>query len=501
MWHPDLGGIKPHKTCDNSAMKFLLIYPRLTALLLGALCVFGFAPFYCFVVPILALAGLFGLWHGAQSARQAAWLGFIFGLGFFVAGIAWIYISLHDIGGMPAWMAGLATLGLCAFLALFHAAAGYLTHRYRHWALSAAIFWVLLEWLREWLFTGFPWLNVGYSQVPFSPLANLAPLGGILAVSLAVAISALWLSRWRQCWKYLLLLWIVSASLGLVAWTQPTGQHLSIALLQGNVAQSMKWQADEAEKSSRQYWQMAQQSTAKLVVMPETALPYAIDSQQIHQHPISASFAELAQQQQKTLLLGAIETEQQQYFNSMLALLPDGSVQRYRKAHLVPFGEFIPFKTLLAGIYRDWLHIPMSDLSRGQAQQSMHIQGWDIALNICYEDVFGDEIRRQSPPAHLLINTSNDAWYGHSLAAAQHLQFSQARALENGRWMLRATNTGVTAAIDQRGHVVSSLPQFVTASLSVSAPAYQGRTPYSLFGNGMVLLLLALLLLWAGKTK
>ncbi len=489
-------------------MKFLHQSPQLSALLLGASSVLGFAPFYLFPIPIVALAGLFWLWLNADSAKQAAKLGFIFGLGFFVAGIHWIYVSLHDIGGMPWWMASMATFGLCAFLAMFHALAGYLSKRMGNVLYLAPIVWTLLEWLREWLFTGFPWLNVGYSQVPYSPLANFAPITGILGVSFALALTASWLVRFSQQWRAILATWTLATALGLISWSSASGPVLQFALLQGNVPQILKWDADVAEQTSLQYYHMMQVAVSQskkpdVLVLPETALPYAIHSAEIQQHPVTQAFAEFATAHQVNLAVGVIEQESQQYYNSMVVLSGAGDLQNYRKSHLVPFGEFIPFKRWLDWLYRDWLNIPMSDLSRGEKRDTVTLWGQQVGFNICYEDVFGNEIRRQLPQANILVNASNDAWYGHSIAAYQHLQFSQARALETGRWMLRATNTGISAAINQYGEVVQALPDFVQDTLYISVPSLTGSTPYTRFGNWLILSLLwlALLLLWAGKNK
>ncbi|MFM8758140.1 MAG: apolipoprotein N-acyltransferase [Methylophilaceae bacterium] len=489
-------------------MKLILNNPQVSALILGSLCVFGFAPFYLFPIPIFALAGLFYLWQQTSSAGQAARLGFIFGLGFFIAGIHWIYVSLHDVGGMPWWMAGIATFGLCAFLALFHALAGYLSKRMGRVLCAAPILWTLLEWLREWLLTGFPWLNVGYSQVPYSPLANFAPIVGILGVTFAVTLTAAWILQHSQHWTKLLLIWTLATALSLVNWSSASGPALQFALLQGNVPQTLKWDAEVAQQTSVQYYHMMQTAMTQpqkpdVIVLPETALPYAINSQEIGQHPVTRAFSEYAKSEQVNLVVGVIEEEQQQYYNSMLALGVDGGLQSYRKSHLVPFGEFIPFKQWLDWLYRDWLHIPMSDLSRGHHIGNLTLAGQQVGFNICYEDVFGNEIRRQLPQANILVNTSNDAWYGHSIAAYQHLQFSQARALESARWMLRATNTGITAAINQHGQVVQALPDFVQDSLYIRVPSLIGTTPYTLVGNWLILSLLwlALLLLWAGKNK
>jgi apolipoprotein N-acyltransferase len=223
----------------------------------------------------------------------------------------------------------------------------------------------------------------------------------------------------------------------------------------------------------------------------------------VRKNAILEPFIKLASNHQKSILVGTVEAEQGQYFNSMLGINED-NIQAYRKSHLVPFGEFIPLKSLIGWIYRDWLNMPLNDLSRGsKTQKPMHLLGQKIALNICYEDVFGEEIIRQLPEASILVNASNDAWYGHSIAAHQHLQFSQMRALETGRMMLRATNTGATAIISQRGEVLATLPHFTTAILNGSVQGYEGTTPYVRWGNWLIisLLFIALILLWGRKKK
>jgi len=190
------------------------------------------------------------------------------------------------------------------------------------------------------------------------------------------------------------------------------------------------------------------------------------------------------------------QAELQAYFNSALSFGSEPT-QIYQKSHLVPFGEFIPLKQIFGWIYRDWLNMPLSDLSRGEKFQTpMQLGTQKVAVNICYEDVFGEEIIRQLPEATLLANISNDAWYGKSFAAEQHLQFSQARALETGRMVLRATNTGATAMIDAHGMVLAHAPRNVETVLVVKAQGYTGTTPYVKFGNWPVLLLLFCLLIF-----
>lgn len=488
----------------------------LALLLLGALAVFGFAPFYFYPATILSLMGLSYFWFKASAhlkpSRQATKIGFVYGLGLHIAGTYWIYISLHDFGNMPAIMAALATFLLCAFMALFVAAVGYISLRFfnknmLHLAISIAALWALSDWVRSWIFTGFPWLTMGYSQVPNSPLAGYAPVIGIYGVSLITVLIAgfitiLILTKKRLVsplfsqQRFIVIASVIALIIGgallkLVAWSKPVGEPISVTLLQGNIAQNLKWAPEITQQTLQRYLTMAEQSSAKLIVMPETALPLLYSdlpvelTQRLKQHAIK---------NQGDILLGVVELENNEYFNSTLSI-GSAQTQTYRKSHLVPFGEFIPFKAVFGWIYRDWLNMPLSDLSRGSIhQQPMKIAGASVAVNICYEDVFGEEIIRQLPAAGLLVNVSNDAWYGDSLAAYQHLQFSQARALETARMMLRATNTGATAIIDTKGNVLQHAPHFSQTQLNGFAQTHLGTTPYVRFGNWLFLMVCAGLL-------
>jgi apolipoprotein N-acyltransferase len=477
---------------------------------LGALSVLGFAPFYFYPVSIASLAGLIYVWRSCETARQAAFIGFMYGLGLFGIGFYWIYISLHTYGGMPAIMAGLCTLLLAAFMSLFPAATGALSKRIsanqKHaFLIAVPVFWALADWVRSWIFTGFPWLTIGYSQLPQSPLAGYIPLIGVYGVSLitvlvASLISALFIKNLpafckRGALLALLVIIITGGLLKLVEWSTPANPPVSVSLLQGNIDQTIKWAPEIAEHTLNQYLGMAEQSTSKLIIMPETAMPVLSSNMppemitRMKQHAIK---------NKGDILVGMVERENGEYFNSVLSF---GTAETavYRKSHLVPFGEFIPFKMVFGWIYRDWLNMPLSDLSRGSIhQQPMQVAGEKVAVNICYEDVFGEEIIRQLPAATLLVNVSNDAWYGESYAAEQHMQFSQARALETGRMMLRATNTGATAIIDRKGHVIAHAPHFVQTTLDGTVQGYTGTTPYVRWGNWPFVLFsfVILALLW-----
>lgn len=474
----------------------------LPPLLLGAVSVLGFAPFYLFPVPVLALAGLIVLLRrlpaGAYAGRAYA-----FGLGWFLAGVPWVYVSMHDFGGLPMPLAGLATLLFAAALALFPALALYLVGRGRlgetaRWLLLAPVAWAGVEWVRGWLLTGFPWQALGYSQVPDSPLAGYAPLLGVYGLSWLAALSAALLAllpaagsgrRRVALASGLALLWLAGWGLGQVAWTRPAGPPLSVSLLQGNVPQDMKFDPERLLTTLRAYRDMARGSEARLIVTPETAMPVFLD-----QLPAGYlnDLATHARRHGGDILLGVPERQADgRYFNSMLSL-GTAPEQLYRKQHLVPLGEFVPFgfRWLV-----DAMRIPLSDFSRGEARQPpMVVAGQQVAVNICYEDVFGEELIHALPAASLLVNVSNDAWFGRSHAPWQHLQITQMRALESGRWWLRANNTGITAILDEKGRLRARLPPFTTARLDGHAQGMTGATPYARWGNTLFLGLAGLIL-------
>jgi apolipoprotein N-acyltransferase len=477
------------------------------SLLLGTLTVLGFAPFYLFPVPLLTLALLCYLWRRSATPFHAALLGFSFGMGMFSAGVTWIYVSLHDFGAMPAPIAVLALFFLCAYLALFPAFAAWALKQLRItsrtiWALAAGALWGLSDWLRSVLFTGFPWLTLGYSQVPQSPLAGFAPITGVYGVSLILGCSAallalLFESKFRST-RYLvplLAIWLAGFGLRHAHWTEPQGEPVTVSLLQGNISQDMKWRADQIVTSMETYARLTEESTSRLIITPEISVPLYRDEVP---SAYLAQLAEHARQNDGDILVGMVEAPGggAEYYNSMFSfgISPD---QSYRKHHLVPFGEFIPLKPVFGWVI-NVLKIPLSDFSRGRLdQQPMNIGGQRVAVNICYEDVFGEEIITQLPHATLLANVSNDAWFGRSIGPLQHLQISQMRALETGRYMLRATNTGVTAIINERGVVLQQVEVFTTTALHGVAQGFTGATPYVRLGNSLILGLAGIILLAA----
>src|SRR3954470_614475 len=454
----------------------------LVSFVAGAASVAAFAPLGLYPLALVTFAWLAHAWT-ARSPRQCLWIGLAFGLGYFGGGVSWVYVSLHQFGGMPPALAALATLIFCAFLALFPAVAGWLQARVPASATLRATLlipasWTLVEWLRSWVLTGFPWLSVGYAAVGW-PLEGYAPLGGVFALSfitLALAgMLALIVARAprRSVWLgAIIALALVGEALRHVEWSTPRAAPFSVALLQGNIEQSLKFDPARYARTLDTYARLAEDSRARLIVFPETALPRFLDA-------VDPAYLKrldaVAQRNQGDLLLGVpTRRSAEEFFNSVVAF-GASPTQAYHKEHLVPFGEFAP-----PGLA--WtltlVNIPMSDFSRGKTSRPLEVAGQRIAVNVCYEDAFGDEIARMLPAATMLVNVSNVAWFGDSLAPAQHLQIAQMRAIETARMHLTATNTGITAAVDRDGQVLGRLPQFTEGRLETSARGYVGATPY-----------------------
>ncbi|HSU63915.1 MAG TPA: apolipoprotein N-acyltransferase [Burkholderiales bacterium] len=453
------------------------------ALLAGAATVLAFAPVGFYPLALASFAVLIHLWMRA-APRACFWSGFAFGLGLFGGGVSWVYVSLSQFGGMPAPLAGLATFLFCAFIALFPAAAGWLQARVPagdelRACLIIPAAWTLFEWLRGWILTGFPWLSAGYAATGWPP-EGYAPVLGVYGLSfLTLSLAGiLWALLAKKRIHLLVALGAVlgaGQALRAVDWTAPAGDPVRAALLQGNIEQEMKFRPERYARILETYARLAEETSARLIILPETAVPRFYDSVEPE---VLARFDAAAKRNGGDLLLGVPYRESQaqdRYYNSVVTL---GTAPRqvYHKAHLVPFGEFVPpgFGWVL-----HVLQIPLSDFSRGSsAQAPLAVAGQRVAVNICYEDAFGDEIARALPEATLLVNVSNVAWFGDSLAPAQHLQIARLRAIETGRMHLTATNTGVTAAIDRDGRVLAQLPQFAAGRLEINAQGYAGATPY-----------------------
>ncbi len=483
------------------------------ALLAGAGLPLAFSPVDFFPLAVLMPAILFYLWL-QSSPRQAFIIGYLFGAGFFGVGVSWVAVSFYRFGSMGIALSIAATLLFVLFLALFPAVLGWVSRRYfsafnknLYLLLPIPALWVFFEWVRGWILTGFPWLSLGYSQTD-SPLVGIVPVLGVYGTSWAVAFSAsllvcILISKHKPRYlalTTLLAFWVMAAGLTQVTWSEAKGTPLTASLIQGNVPQNIKWRPDQRGPTIELYTRLSSDRWDRdVIVWPETALPAYL-------HQAQSFLENLVSREHKnggaTLLTGLpvmSEQDDSQYYNGVVrvAVNATGEVttQIYRKSHLVPFGEYIPFKSVLGGLL-DILQVPMADFSRGSVVQPLlEVGNNKIGMSICYEDAFGEEVIRALPAASFLVNVSNDAWFGDSFAPHQHLQMARMRAIETARPMLRATNNGVSAIIDHHGTLLATSPQFEVAVLDGEIQPQQGATPYVRAGNWPVLFALLSVLL------
>jgi apolipoprotein N-acyltransferase len=479
---------------------------RPAAFLAGAPLLLAFSPIRLHLTAVLAMAALLLLWRGCRPA-EAALRGFLFGFAGFLAGTYWLYISLHQFGGAPLFVAVPLMLGLVVVMAGYFALAGWLLVRLfpddgpLRTLLGAPGLWVLVEWTRSWFATGFPWFSWGYSQTD-TALSGYAPVFGVFGVSLAVVWSAGALltllsgTAARRVVAVLILaaLWAGGAGLRAVEWSAPAGEPLDVAVVQGGISQDLKWRLDQLPKTKALYRELTDGHwDADLVIWPEAAIPDLLDN---YRDYLSDLFAR-AQETETDVLLGTLQAKgrrpERRYYNSVIAF--DGeSLREYHKRHLVPFGEYYPVPAFV----RRWmkgLNLPYTDISAGGgAAEPLRLGSLPIGVSICYEDVFGAELTEVLPGAALLVNVSNDAWFGGSVAPHQHLQIARMRAIEASRPMVRATNSGISAFIDHDGAVTEASALFEARVLRASVQPRSGATPYGQFGDVPVLALAVVML-------
>ncbi len=459
----------------------------------GALLTLSFAPFgWYLLAPLLLLPLLHGFL--VSSPRTAATYGFWFGAGLFLAGTYWLYISIHVFGQAPLALAIFLMLALVLIMGLYYAAAGWLTARLcdgdalRLLAVAPAV-WVAIEWIRGWFLTGFPWMSLGYGQID-SPLAGLAPILGVYGISLAVMFSATALIvsghvRERLRWPIaiaVLLPWICAFLLQHIEWTEEAGPAVRTTIVQGGVSQDRKWLPEQFQPTLSFYRNSLEQNPdSQMIVWPEVAIPSVLDLVDDYVKALQS----VVSSREQTLLFGILERNiaTEEIFNSVVLL--DGTRRQiYRKRHLVPFGEFFPVPEFV----REWMRLmslPNSDITSGDADQPLLRTrgGQNLAVAICYEDAYGAEQLYALPDASILINVSNDAWFGDSIAPYQHLEIARMRAVEVGRPVVRATNTGISTFISADGALRGTVQQFTAVTATEDVVPRQGLTPYARFGN------------------
>jgi apolipoprotein N-acyltransferase len=474
-------------------------------LVAGGILTLAFAPFNYAGAAIISMALLIYCWY-RSTPGTAFTCGYLFGLGLFGTGVNWLHISINMFGGMNLAGALFLTYLLVAFLALYPAGTGYLSRKVpgydTMWLVGTVpALWTLFEWCRSWIFTGFPWLNLGYSQTD-TALGAMAPLLGVYGVGWLVCVNAALLviiyqaplNRKIIAGVFFACIWATSVFIGRTNWTSPAGEAFQVALIQPSVKQSLKWEPGQQQQIldlqmalSDPYWGY------RLIVWPETAIPMFY-----HQAiPVIEKLQALAREHNTEFITGIpfMDPTSKNYYNSVIVIGNNPDI--YHKRHLVPFGEYLPFDRWLRPLL-DFIQIPMSNFSAGHyARPLVRAGDMMIGVSICYEDVFGEEVIEALPQAQLLLNVSNDAWFGDSLAPHQHLQMARMRALESGRYMLRATNNGISAIINEKGKIVAQLPQFAPRALSGKARLYSGETPYVLYGNKTIVALCLLILVIA----
>jgi apolipoprotein N-acyltransferase len=482
----------------------------LIALGAGILFALSFAPANLWPLAILMPALLVWLWDGA-APKRAGWLGFWFNVGTFSIGTYWLYISLRLIGGAPLVLALLLMAALVAIMGLYHFLLGWLVAKFfpqrgaLRWMVGIPGAWLLIEWWRSWFLSGFGWLAVGYSQTD-TWLGNLAPVVGQFGIALAALVMAggvvtLALGSQRErvvAASVIVGIWGAAFAFGSVTWTHTFGRPITVAVIQGAIPQDKKW-TEDLKATLDLYEKMSREAYGSdLIVWPESAAPALFNDIVPYFDEVYAE----ASAHGSALVMGAIREDRGVYYNSVLALEPGAEGPGwYNKHHLVPFAEFFP----VPQIVRNWLRLmelPYSDFEHGAAnQEPLVAAGQRIAASVCYEDAYGSSQIHALDTATLLVNVTNDAWFGKSSARYQHLQISRMRAMEADRPMIRAANTGVSAAIDERGHILMTAPEYEANVMRTTVQPRTGHTPYSWTGNWPSVCLALVFGLWSAYVR
>ncbi|TAG83183.1 MAG: apolipoprotein N-acyltransferase [Betaproteobacteria bacterium] len=481
----------------------------------GALTAYlSFAPVGWWWFAFIGMGALAYLVRTATSFSAGALIGFTFGLAYFIVGVSWVRISMHEFGNMPLALAWFSAVLFCSYLAIYP----MLACAFTAWAKPKSRFffafvfasaWAFSEYLRAFLFTGFEWLSIGATQTNgvfsfqgFVPIVGATGVGWLIVFASALTLSALKLKDsylekalpstpkliigfgnfvgWAQMVGWMVA-WAVLAALALnvTTWGEPTGKPLRLSLLQGNIEQSLKWDPARFQATLATYEKLVREAKGELIILPETAIPNLLDR-------VPREYVErlqsIAKEKRANLVIGVPIEDNGKYYNAAVSFGIDPP-QQYRKVHLVPFGEYMPLQGVLGWFYRN-LQIPMSNFAAGDPNQPlMTLNGQTLGISICYEDAFARDVHRTLPDATLLVNISNDAWFGKSAAAEQHLQLAQLRAIEQARPMVRANNTGITAVIDAKGRVADRIPSWQTGILEATVQGAKGYTPYMVWGD------------------
>jgi apolipoprotein N-acyltransferase len=476
----------------------------LVALALGAMQVFAFSPFEHWWVLYPSFIGFFLLLQQVQKSTQRYFLiSYTFSIAMFIATLHWIYVSMDLFGGMPIAVSALLIIMLCAYLALFPALALWASSRFlwlsdtTRYLFLIPVFWLISDWLRGYILTGFPWAYLGYSHAD-TPLVGFAPILGVQGITLAIMIICGALTLLIQKQKMVLNLALICSLLisGTILQKQQYSKPQSairVSLVQGNIDQNQKWQKDQLYPSLFKYLDLSETGFDKqpeLIIWPESAIAALEIDMQFFLQPLSIKLAE----KNKTLITGIIgyTLDDNAYYNTIIAIgkLPVGDgyaltgKNRYQKHHLLPIGEFVPFENLLRPL-APYFNLPMSSFQRGtEIQSNLQSGATTFATALCYEIAFPELLRKNmSKKTGMLLTLSNDAWFGDSIGPAQHLQIARMRAIEFARPLLRSTNNGITAIFDAQGKELGRLPVNSAKVLSTMVHPAFGQTPYQIYGS------------------
>jgi len=498
-------------------MKYQFRAGPLAACAAAAFCGFllplSLAPYHIWPLALLAPPGLAVLLRGQRPGPAFA-RAFCFGLGMFGSGVSWVYDSIYTYGETGFALALLMTSMFVAMLAFFSALPFVLYARWqlnvgRAEALTFAAVWALGEWMRSWLFTGFPWLYVGYAHTS-TWLNGWAPLFGVFFLSYVSVLCGQivfallrkpQLSRTTVALATLVLgLWLGGWGLQHLQWTQTSGTRLKVVTLQPNIPLSVKWDPSQFEHIENLLDQLASAHwDADLQVWPEAALPGLMSENEDFRRDIDAR----ARKQNTSIISGVLyDTYDFHFYNGIAGL--GTATGLYFKQRLVPFGEYVPFERYLRGLIR-FFDLPNSVIEVGPWEPGgLHARSksgvnYTIAPFICYEVVYPNFVADNAADAQLLVTISNDAWFGRSIGPLQHFQMARMRAIEQRKFMVRATNTGLSGIVDPFGHVSAEIPQFERDVLSGEVELRNGRTPFALWRSWPLLCLCFTLVLWCAR--
>lgn len=502
---------------ENIGLKEIRKY--IQPLLAGCLFPLAFAPISLPGFGVISLAWFFYLLSNTsnnKNSKKTAFIqGLFFGMGFFGVGVSWVFISIHSYGQAPWWLAFILTVLFCMFMALYTASFAWTfawisrrrkTQKFLQQSIIFSVLWVIFEYIRANLFTGFPWLLLGFSQTE-TPMRYLAPIMGVYGLSFLVAFSSCLLTR-IFCFPNnktdinlrkgilpalgLIMIYLLPQLLSPIHWTHSHQKPVPISVIQGNIAEDEKWLPGAFQKTIERYMRLTKKipEGRKIIVWPEGAVPIPYPQGQA----FLANLSDFIRKDNAVLVTGIPyenPKKANQYYNAIMVL--GNNRGQYFKHHLVPFGEYLPSPVF--NYITDYFGMPIYEMARGKKQQPLlMIHDIPTLPFICYEIAYADILLKSLPETKLLITISDDAWFGHSLARAQHLQMAEMRSLQSGRYQIVATNNGISAVINERGRVIATIPSFRAGILNSYIQVMSGSTPWSYLGDNAVLIFFCILL-------